>query len=189
MTPYSIPFPIKSQNGSSTSLKRPHKTLAILNHHLQRDVWTTSAPCYYSSAGYLPLTYSSSPSLQRSEWVSGLYVVTTSKFLGGRHWTRTEHKCASQQWRPRARLRPLPAPAAPRKPPGLHALTHVWSPSEIPTKIAAGCVRVVLRLAESRHKIHGLRIFGWNAPLRPHQWRRRWEEPPGLGSSISPFRH
>lgn len=39
--------------------------------------------------------FCSSPGLVQSEWVNGLYVVTTSKFLGGRHWPRTQDKCAS----------------------------------------------------------------------------------------------
>lgn len=94
MTPYSIPFPVKSQNNSRTFSTSHCTDYNIVKHH-QRDAWSMS-DCYYSSAGYLPVTYYSSPALLQSEWVNGLYVVSTSKFLGGRHWTRTQEKCASQ---------------------------------------------------------------------------------------------
>lgn len=88
MTPYFLPFAREHRNWNGTFSQQS------FHHRRQRDA---IMPDRYSSSavsGYLPVTYSSSPALLRYQWANGGYVVTTSKFLGGRHWTRTQRRSA-----------------------------------------------------------------------------------------------
>lgn len=77
-----VPFRVSAYNRPHTffrtllALNSTRTTLAGFNN-------MRSMPgCYYSSAGYLPVTYSSSPALLQSEWVNQAIRSSHVKILG-----------------------------------------------------------------------------------------------------------
>lgn len=105
MTPYSdIPLAQHQRNDIRTFLSSTGQKHFKITDKARGD-WSMF-DCYYSSAGYLPVTYSSSPILLQSEWVNRHYVVATSKFQGGSSpdEIRTRVSARHRKWRTKTML-------------------------------------------------------------------------------------
>ncbi|KAF7272089.1 hypothetical protein GWI33_015094 [Rhynchophorus ferrugineus] len=96
MTPYSLRFLAKTEKTST----RPPDT--VPPYHFDMFRWANEKGCLGHVRLLLFFSWALTTyvflvtSLLQPEWVNWVYVVATSKFLGGRHRANTKHECASQ---------------------------------------------------------------------------------------------